>query len=184
MTEKHLDEIRAQVRAAAEEVIEQAVNSRPGDIFVLGCSSSEVVGAQIGKGSNEEIAYAIVDELSEICHQHSFYLAVQGCEHINRALSIEAEAADVYELEEVNVVPALHAGGAASVAAWELFEHPVCVEFIEATLGMDIGDTEIGMHIRHVQRPLRLEQKYVGKARVTALMYRPKLIGGSRAQHR
>lgn len=87
------------------------------------------------------------------------------------------------QLEEVNVIPALHAGGACSVAAYEQFVDPVVVEHITGTLGMDIGDTEIGMHIRHVQRPVRLAVRQIGEARVTSLMYRPKLIGGERARH-
>jgi uncharacterized protein (TIGR01440 family) len=83
----------------------------------------------------------------------------------------------------VNVLPALHAGGAAAVAAYQLMKDPVMVEFAQGSLGMDIGDTEIGMHIRFVQRPVRLAVTHIGQARLTSLMYRPKLVGGERALH-
>lgn len=179
-----LDRIRNSVMEAAEEVIEAAKYSKPGDVFVVGGSSSEIEGARIGKGSSQEVGDAVIEALLSVTRKHGFHLAVQGCEHINRALVVEREVMQEKDLEEVNVVPQLHAGGAFSVAAWKFFEDPCEVEFVEATLGMDIGDTEIGMHIRHVQRPLRLKVRQVGEARVTALMYRPKLIGGERAQHR
>ncbi len=177
------DTIRKQLSDAAEELIREACYSRPGDIFVLGCSTSEVLGMQIGKGSSQEVGSLIIETLIPIVKAHGFHLAVQGCEHINRSLVVERNVMLQNRLEEVNVVPALHAGGACSVAAYEQFEQPVMVEHITGTLGFDIGDTEIGMHIKHVQRPVRLSVRMIGEARVTALMYRPKLIGGERAQY-
>lgn len=179
----HLEQIKDQVIQAAEDLVEEAKYSKPGDIFVLGGSSSEISGEQIGKGSRQELGDAVIEALLTVTKKYGFHLAVQGCEHINRALVVEREVMEEFDLEEVNVIPQLHAGGAFTVAAWEQFEDPCAVEFIEATLGMDIGDAEIGMHIRHVQRPVRLSVKLVGKARVTALMYRPKLVGGERAVH-
>lgn len=94
---------------------------------------------------------------------------------------MEKELAMKRSFEIVSVVPALHAGGAMSVAAFNKMENPVMIEHIVADAGIDIGDTEIGMHVRFVQVPLRLKEKYIGKARVTALKSRPKLIGGQRA---
>lgn len=179
-----LQQLKEEARKAALELIEEAVYSREGDIFVVGGSSSEIGGGRIGKASQPEYGRAAVEALLEVTREHGFYLAVQGCEHINRALIVEREVLEHYDLEEVNVVPQLHAGGAFSVAAWDLFKEPTAVEFIEGTLGLDIGDTEIGMHIKHVQRPVRLSVKQIGEARVTALMYRPKLIGGERARYR
>ena len=183
MDTKFLEDIKTAVKNAAEEVIAEAKYSHPGDFFVLGGSSSEILGEQIGKGSSQEVGSAVIEALLPVIRKHGFQLAVQGCEHINRALVVEREAMRNHDLEEVNVLPQLHAGGAMSVAAWEQFDNPCCVEFIEASLGMDIGDAEIGMHIRHVQRPVRPKTCQVGEARVTALMYRPKLIGGDRAKH-
>ncbi len=178
-----LASIKNQAAAAAQEVIDAAQHTRPGDFFVLGCSSSEVHGGQIGQASSEEIGRSIIEAILPVVQSAGLYLAVQGCEHINRALSVERASLEKHQLTEVNVKPAIHAGGSASVAAWELFADPVCVEHIEATCGMDIGDTEIGMHIKHVQKPFRPQTKFVGEARVTALVYRPKLIGGDRAVH-
>jgi len=46
---------------------------------------------------------------------------------------------------------------------------------------MDIGDTFIGMHLRHVAVPVRLSSDTIGNAHVTFAKTRPKYIGGSRA---
>ncbi len=179
----NLATIKEEAAEAARELVREAVYSRPGDFFILGCSTSEVHGQTIGKASNKEIGQMIVEAVQAVCEEHGFHLAVQGCEHINRALIVERAAAEAHHLLEVNVVPQFDAGGAASVAAYAMYEDPVCVEYIKGSLGLDIGDTEIGMHIRHVQRPVRTTGQFVGKARVTGLMYRPKLIGGDRAKH-
>ena len=175
--------IRRQVEEAAEAVIREARYTREGDLFVLGCSSSEVVGAAIGKASSQEVGQAIIQAILPVIQRHKLHLAVQGCEHINRALVVERAIMLRDDLEEVNVIPQLHAGGACSMAAYAAFEDPVMVEHIEASLGMDIGDTAIGMHVRFVQRPVRLSITYIGQARVTSLMYRPKMVGGERAVH-
>lgn len=177
------NDIREQIMKAAEELIREARYTRPGDLFVLGCSTSEVMGEVIGQGSNERIGEVIIESLLPVMKKHELHLAVQGCEHINRSLVVEREIMLRDDLEEVNVLPALHAGGACSMAAYRQMEDPVMVEHIEASLGMDIGDTEIGMHVRFVQRPVRLATRTIGRARLTALMYRPKLIGGERALH-
>lgn len=175
--------IKEQVARAAAELIAEARYSRPGDLFVLGCSTSEVIGQAIGKASSEEVGQAIIQALLPVVLDHGFQLAVQGCEHINRSLVVERAVMIREDLEEVNVLPRLHAGGAASMAAYQAFDDPVMVEHLEASLGMDIGDTEIGMHIRFVQRPVRLSVSHIGQARLTSLMYRPKLVGGERAAH-
>lgn len=153
------------------------------EIFVLGCSTSEIAGGRIGKASQPEYGEWVVKSLLEMTKEMDLYLAVQGCEHINRALVIEREAAELHHLEIVSVVPALHAGGGASVAAYKLFKDPVVVESLVATSGLDIGDTHIAMHVKHVQIPVRFQQNIVGQARVNGLTSRPKLIGGARAQY-
>lgn len=162
------------------ELIDKASLSSQ-DIFVLGCSSSEVMGGVIGKNSSEEVGNIIITTLLSILNEKNIYLAVQRCEHINRALTVESHVAREYGLEEVAVVPALHAGGSCATAAYKHMTHPVVVEHITAKAGIDIGDTSIGMHIKHVQVPIRPSIKELGGAHVTALGTRPKLIGGTRA---
>lgn len=177
-----LEEIRRDLREAVLELLDQA-GLKKGDIFVLGASSSEVIGERIGKGSSQEVGEVIVEEILTILREREIYLAVQGCEHINRSLVIEREAMEKYGLEEVTVIPQLHAGGACSMAAYKFAKDPVVVEHIVAKAGMDIGDTSIGMHVKFVQIPVRLKIKEIGKAHLTALRSRPKLIGGQRAAY-
>lgn len=177
-----MEEIKNRVKLAAEELLEYAKLSE-GDIFVLGASTSEVQGMKIGKSSSEDIGHAIVGALLEVLKPRGIYLAVQGCEHINRSLVIEKEAQKAYGYEEVTVKPALHAGGACSMAAYELADDPVVIEHVVAKAGLDIGDTSIGMHVKYVQIPVRLAIKEIGMAHVTALKSRPKLIGGPRAEY-
>ncbi|MFD2305555.1 TIGR01440 family protein [Enterococcus termitis] len=152
-----------------------------GDIFVLGCSSSEILGGVIGKNSRLDVGEAVIAIVKKSLDEKGIYLAVQGCEHINRALVVEKEVANTHDFEIVSVVPALHAGGAAAVAAFQSFTNPVVVEKIIARGGMDIGDTAIGMHVKHVQIPIRTSISEIGSAHTTFLYSRPKLIGGNRA---
>ncbi|ETA74108.1 TIGR01440 family protein [Ligilactobacillus equi] len=175
-------EIEKLVATGLEELLAQA-DLQAGDIFVLGCSSSEVLGHQIGKHSSLEIGRIIVKTIYNRLQKDGVTLAVQGCEHLNRALVIPKQAALDHNLEIVSVYPSLHAGGAAQVAAFELFDHPVEVEHLVAQAGMDIGDTFIGMHVKHVQIPVRTSVKEIGKAHVTYVRSRPKLIGGPRAKY-
>jgi uncharacterized protein (TIGR01440 family) len=154
---------------------------RPHDIVVVGCSTSEVAGHRIGSASSADIAEAIMDGLLPIIREDQLYLAVQCCEHLNRALVVERECADRYGLELVTVVPHLKAGGALSAAAMREYSDPVVVESISAHAGMDIGDTFIGMHLRRVAVPVRLEISKIGDAHLTMARTRPKLIGGERA---
>lgn len=178
-----LETIKDQTRRALLELIEKA-SLKENDIFVLGGSSSEVQGGQIGKNSSLEIGETIIKEVLEILNEKKIYLAVQGCEHINRALVVERELAEKKDLEIVSVVPALHAGGSMALAAYKYMKDPVMVEHIVAKAGMDIGDTEIGMHVKFVQVPVRLSIKEIGKGHLTALSSRPKLIGGERAVYK
>lgn len=177
-----LIDIKEQTRALAEEVLDLS-QLQSGQIFVLGLSSSEVIGGHIGKNSSQEVGEVIVDTLLTVLQPRGIYLAVQGCEHLNRALVVERELAVQKDLEIVNVLPTLQAGGSGQLAAFKYMKDPVEVEFITAHAGVDIGDTAIGMHIKHVQVPLRPSIRSVGQAHVTALASRPKLIGGARAAY-
>lgn len=156
-------------------------NMRAQQILVLGCSTSEVVGHRIGQGSSLEVAEILLPPLLERVNQQGIFLAVQGCEHLNRALVIEEACLSHYGLEEVTVLPSLHAGGAMTVKAWEKFSSPLMVDRIQGHAGIDIGDTFIGMHLRPVVIPIRIHVKELGQAHLTLARTRPRLIGGPRA---
>ncbi|EPH96587.1 TIGR01440 family protein [Enterococcus faecalis 13-SD-W-01] len=176
------EQLKAELTKMMHEILEQA-NLEAGDIFVLGCSTSEIAGGRIGKNSSAEIGQWVIQTMKNVLDPLDIYLAVQGCEHINRALVVEKKLAKQQNLEIVSVIPALHAGGACSVAAFEQFEQPVEVEHITAQAGIDIGDTSIGMHVKFVQVPVRPSSTTLGGAHVTALRSRPKYIGGPRAAY-
>lgn len=174
--------LEADTQMIIDDVIEKS-GIKAGQIFVLGLSSSEVNGGLIGHASSAEIGEVIVGVIYKTLKSKGIYLAVQGCEHLNRALLIEQELADKKEFDIVSVIPQLNAGGSGQVAAYKLMENPVAIEHITAVAGLDIGDTSIGMHVKHVQIPLRPVLKELGGAHVTALKSRPKLIGGVRAKY-
>ena len=177
-----LDLIYEQTKAIAEELINTAA-MKPGQILVVGCSSSEIATHAIGCYSSSEVGQAVFTALSHVTKKHGLYLAAQCCEHLNRALIVEEECAEKYGLEMVNVKPQLKAGGSFSTAAWSGFEHPCAVEFIKAHAGIDIGDTLIGMHLRHVAVPVRTTIKSIGSAHVVCARTRLKYIGGERAAY-
>ncbi len=176
------EKIAEQVKTAANELIAVA-HYRKGDIFVIGCSSSEIVGERIGKGSSMDAAQTVYSALAPIVRKAGLYLAVQCCEHLNRSVIIEREAADLYRLDEINVVPHAHAGGAFATTAYHNFSDPVAVEHVRAVMGMDIGDTLIGMHLKEVAVPVRTAVKKVGEANLVTARTRPKCVGGIRAQY-
>ncbi|EKB57890.1 TIGR01440 family protein [Falseniella ignava] len=178
----NLNELENTWREIVQDVLNQ-LNPQPGQGFVLGCSTSEVMGERIGKGSNADVGEMIIRVLLAALKEREMFLCVQGCEHINRSLVVERADAIQHGWEIVNVVPAMHAGGAASVAAYNQFDDPVNVEHVCVSGGIDVGDTFIGMHVQHVQVPVRPTIKELGGAHVTALRNRPKYIGGPRAQY-
>ena len=175
------ESINAQANAAIDELLEAADTLKTGDILVIGCSTSEVMGKLIGTGSSVEAAKAIMDAVLPKIKEHGLYLAVQCCEHLNRAIIIEREAVPGADI--VNVVPQPKAGGSFATAVYEAMDDPGAVEFVKADAGLDIGNTMIGMHLKHVAVPLRLSVKTIGEAPVNAARTRPKLIGGSRAEY-
>lgn len=177
-----LERLKVEVVDLARELLDRA-QTAAGSVFVLGLSTSEVVGGFIGRDSNLEVGQALVSALHAFLKDQGVYLAVQGCEHVNRALVVERSLALARGWEIVHVIPTPHAGGSGQVAAMQLLDDPVLVEHIQADLGMDIGDTAIGMHVKHVQVPIRLAARDLGAAHVTALASRPKLIGGARAEY-
>ena len=173
-----LSEIREQAARAAEEVC-AAAKLRVGDLFVVGCSSSEVCGEKIGTHSSVEVAEAVFEGIYSVIEKHGLFLAAQCCEHLNRALILERAAAGNADI--VNVVPQPKAGGSFATAAYHAFSDPVALEHIRADAGLDIGGTLIGMHLKEVAVPLRLGIDHIGSAILLAARTRPKFIGGSRA---
>lgn len=175
-----VNEISSQLKQALQELF-AAGSPRPGQILVVGCSTSEICGGAIGHFSSAETGEAVARTLLAELPAYGVDLAAQCCEHLNRALVVEEETAQRYGLEVVSVVPVPKAGGSFAAGTRALMQQPVVVETIQAHWGLDIGDTFIGMHLRPVAVPVRLTVKTVGQAHLTAARCRPKLIGGSRA---
>lgn len=179
-TEKERFEWESQLSLILQEFQEQA-QLQKGQIFVVGCSTSEVAGKKIGTAGTTSIAEAIFRQFQSFAKQNGLFLAFQCCEHLNRALVVEKELAVRERLEEVSVVPVPKAGGAMAAFAYRHLKVPTVVELIKADAGIDIGDTFIGMHLKHVAVPVRVSIKTLGQAHVTLAKTRPKLIGGPRA---
>lgn len=177
-----LEDIKLQVKQVLKELL-HAAHMKAGQILVVGCSSSEIDSFKIGSHSNGDIGMAVYTALYEECRPLGICLAAQCCEHLNRALILEEEAALKYGYEPVNVVPQLKAGGSFATAAYAVLEHPVAVEHIKAHAGIDIGDTLIGMHLKDVAVPVRIQTKEIGSAHVVCARTRPKFIGGIRARY-
>ena len=168
--------------SAAKEILEVS-GIQEGELFVVGCSTSEVGGAGIGTYSSPEIAEVVFGGIYQATQEAGVYLVAQCCEHLNRALIMEKEAALKYGYEIVNVVPQPKAGGSFATAAYKAFEQPVAVEHVKAHAGMDIGDTLIGMHLKDVAVPVRIRTTRIGDANVVCARTRPKFIGGERAHY-
>jgi len=177
-----IEKIVQQTKNSLEELL-KITNLLKGSIFILGGSTSEITGNKIGTATNLEIGEAIIQAILPIIKKNELYLAVQCCEHLNRALIVEKECAEKYNWEVVNAVPHKSAGGSLATAAYQHFDNPVSIEKIKAHAGMDIGDTFIGMHLKHVAIPVRIDINKIGEAHLTLARTRPKLIGGERAKY-
>ena len=173
-----LTQVRQQAADAAAQLV-QAAHLHKGQMVVIGCSTSEVVGHNVGSWSTPEVAQAIFDGFHSVFAPLGVYMAAQCCEHLNRALIVEAEAVPGAEI--VNVKPQPKAGSSFATAAYHSFRHPVAVEEIKADAGLDVGGTLIGMHLKKVAVPVRLQQNHIGEAILLAARVRPKFIGGERA---
>ena len=180
MTENFAEQIKEQAQCAITELLAQA-DLKKGDVLVVGCSSSEIVGGRIGKDSSMEAAGAVYAGIAPVLAEKGIWLAAQCCEHLNRALVVERAVAESHGFEIVNAIPQLHAGGSFAMTAWANFKDPVLVETIVADAGIDIGGTLIGMHLRRVAIPVRLSIKKIGEANILCARTRPKYIGGARA---
>lgn len=177
-----MSDLTTQARTAVQELVD-AAKLRPGQLLVIGCSSSEIVGSRIGKGSSMDAAQAVWDGVHTVLEQGGIRLAVQCCEHLNRALVIEREDALRFGYEIVNAVPHAHAGGAFATTVYHAMKDPVLVEQVWADAGLDIGGTLIGMHLKRVAVPVRLSLSKIGEANILCARTRPKYIGGERARY-
>ena len=180
MEDSFLLKVREEAAEITRDLIVQAKPEK-GDILIVGCSSSEVVGERIGTFSSVETAQAVFEGILGVASEYGLFLAAQCCEHLNRAVIVEKEIARREHLTRVNVIPQPKAGGSFGTTAFERFKEPVAVEHIKAQLGIDIGDTLIGMHLDEVAVPVRTQHKQIGNAHVVCARTRAKFVGGSRA---
>lgn len=174
------NEICMTLRKAVDALVE-AGQIAPGGIIVLGCSTSEVAGARIGKGSVPELGGVIAQAMLDACQAHGVYAAFQCCEHLNRAVVMEQQALNDLHLTQVRAVPQPKAGGSVPAAAWKLLNRPALAVAVQADAAIDIGDTLVGMHIRPVAVPLRLDINQIGHANLVMAYSRLPYIGGERA---
>ena len=174
------ENLKVQAYNAALEIIETA-GLKEGQILVVGCSTSEILGARIGTDSSPDTAKEVFDGIYKAAEEKGVFLAAQCCEHLNRAIITERAAVPYADI--VNVVPFPKAGGSFATAAYAKFSEPVALEEIRADAGLDIGFTMIGMHLKRVAVPVRLINNRIGEATVLAARVRPKFIGGDRAHY-
>ena len=173
-----IETLKKQAYETAAELC-QTAGLKKGQILVVGCSSSEIIGKRIGSSSSVEAAEAVFDGIQQALCERGIYLAAQCCEHLNRAIVVERAA--VPGADTVNAVPQPKAGGSFASTAYRRFSDPVVLEEIRADAGLDVGDTLIGMHLKKVAVPVRLTHHTIGEAHITAARIRPKFIGGERA---
>jgi len=174
------DDYRSAINAAVKQLLSIA-NPESNDIVVVGCSTSEVAGKEIGTSPGIEIAGALLEGILPTLRENGLFLAAQCCEHLERALVVEKEALKVHGLIRVNAIPKPTAGGSFAAQAYKMFDEPVLVQAVMAGAGLDIGQTMIGMHLRPVVVPLRLGIKKIGEAPLLGARTRPRFVGGERA---
>ena len=185
MAEIRVPDVYEQTRDALADLFrDDPRDFNPIRLLVIGCSSSEIGGGTIGHQSSAEYGAAVVKAALDYCRETGAEAAFQCCEHLNRALIIERKTAEKYRYEIVRVIPQLKAGGSLATAAWKQLDDPVAVLAVQADAGIDIGLTLIGMHLKRVAVPLRVEHNRIGNAIVNAARTRPMLIGGERAVYR
>lgn len=172
--------IAADLFQAGQELLQHGIYEEE-KILVVGCSTSEVAGSSIGSASQPYLAEVLLPVLLKLAEDNKLFLAIQCCEHLNRALVVEKSLVRKRNLTEVTVYPQVKAGGSLAHLAMQMFYQPIVVENIQADYGMDLGDTFIGMHLKPVAVPVRSEIKNIGQAHLTMAYSRPKLIGGERA---
>ena len=177
-----IEKIREDTAKATKDLLKEA-NLKPGNAVVIGGSTSEVMGEHLGSNTNLQVAKTVVKTIVDILKEEEIYPVIQACEHINRALVVEGEYAEKNKLEPVNVLPVQTAGGGFATAAMEILKNPVVVEIVGVEAGIDIGDVFIGMHLKNIGVVVRSEIREIGKAHLSMIRTRLKLIGGDRSRH-
>lgn len=175
-----MNELFEQATAVMKELGEKT-KLKAGDIVVVGGSTSEIIGSKIGTNSSPDVAGVVFNAIYEYAKKQGWHLAFQCCEHLNRAIVVERDTVPTAEI--VNVIPQPKAGGSMATQAYQHFINPVVIEEIKADAGIDIGFTLIGMHLKKVAVPVRLDNNIIGKATVLAARTRPRFIGGIRAEY-
>ncbi len=170
-----------QVLDAAVAALQTAGDIPEGGLIVLGCSTSEVAGARIGKGSVPELGEIIAEAMLTACRKRGLNAAFQCCEHLNRAIVMEQSVLREHGCTQVKAIPQPKAGGSVPAAAWKMLRQPALAVSVQADAAIDIGDTLVGMHIRPVAVPLRIDVSRVGHANLVMAYSRLPYIGGSRA---
>ena len=178
-----LKEMENDVRQVTLELL-NAAGLKPGDAVVIGGSSSEIIGKHLGTETNIEVSRIVIKTIVDILKENNIYPVIQACEHINRALVVEAGYAIKHNLDPVNVIPVEEAGGGFATAAMEILDNPVVVEHVKVKAGIDIGDVFIGMHLKDVGVVVRSDIINIGEAHLSMIRTRPKLIGGERAKYK
>ena len=178
-----LGDLRGQCLQALRELA-VAANLGAGQLLVVGCSTSEVLGHRIGTAGSEVAAAEIWAAIVAAQAEFGFAVAIQCCEHLNRALVVECAVLKQERLEEVTAIPVPGAGGALAAFAYTRMQEACLAETIRADAGIDIGDTFVAMHLRRIVVPVRLSLTSIGHAHLTAARTRPPLIGGERAVYR
>ncbi len=171
-----------ELRAGLTEAFE-LFPPRHGQILIVGCSTSEVLGQKIGSASSLEVASEIYRTLKEEADRWDLELAFQCCEHLNRAVLVERSLLERIGLQEVMAIPRVGAGGALAAYAYMQMQEPTLAESLNADYGVDIGSTIIGMHLKRVAVPVRVAQKTVGNSSLLIARTRPPLIGGKRTEY-
>ena len=176
------EKVKGDARRVVAEFLEQA-KLKKGNLVVIGCSTSEIAEHHIGSYSNAELGEAVFVAICGELRRAGLAVAAQCCEHLNRALIMTEADAERFGYDAVNVIPQPKAGGSFATAAWNHMENPVAVEHVQAHAGIDIGDTLIGMHLRPVAVPVRIEHPMIGRAHIVCARTRAKYIGGERAHY-
>lgn len=180
----NFDHLRLEATHILDDSIELLVHTghlKPGSLIVLGCSTSEITGARIGKGSVPELGLIIAQAFLSSCLVRNMHPVFQCCEHLNRALVLEESVLKEHRLVQVCAVPQPKAGGSVASAAWKLLQNPALTQSVQADAAIDIGDTLVGMHLRPVAVPLRGDYAELGQAHIVMAYSRLPLIGGERA---
>lgn len=186
LTDKELTNLRGEIAALLNEFCTAATDNlkyTSGRLWVTGCSTSEILGGHIGKAGSEDLGKVIAEEILAASANFGFIPVAQCCEHLNRSLVCELATAEKFGLTVVSAVPKPHAGGSFAAAFWQQLKQPVLVEQVSADVGLDIGQTLIGMHLKRVAVPMRLSKSTLKGAIITAAYTRPPLIGGERAEY-